>query len=116
MIGWVNTNLYTRTTEVLGILPIPTSIRTETGMAEYQPAADHKQKHHFLAEMQGTRKPVLPVHSPAERNLFRQLMNTSLEFNQPDGPPNWKQAIKLWNRQADMTDGISYKVCQQIFY
>ena len=116
MIRWVNTNLYTQTTEVLGILPIPTSICTETRMAEYQPAADHKQKHHFLAEMQGTRKPVLPVHSPAKRNLFHQLMNTSLEFNQPDGPPNWKQAVKLWNRQADMTDGISYKLCQQIFY
>jgi hypothetical protein len=85
-------------------------------MAEYQPAADHKQKHHFLAKMQGTRKPLLPVHSPAERNLFRQLMNTSPEFNRPDGPPNWKQAVKLWNREADMTDGISYKVCQQIFY
>jgi hypothetical protein len=42
-------------------------------------------------------------------------MNTSPEFNRADGPPNWKQAVKLWNRQADMTDEISYKACQKIF-
>ncbi|EDR10701.1 uncharacterized protein LACBIDRAFT_324541 [Laccaria bicolor S238N-H82] len=31
--GWVNGNLYTPTTEVLGILPIPDIVRTSSGMA-----------------------------------------------------------------------------------
>ena len=115
--GWVNTNLYVQTTEVLGVLPIPANIRTESGMADYQPEIDSKQKHHFLAKMQGTRKPVLPVHSTAEHSLFRELMNTSPEFNRQGGP-NWKKAVKVWNRHADVTAAISYKVCNidSLFY
>ena len=78
-------------------------------MADYQPETDNKQRHHFLAEMQGTCKPVLPVHSTAERSLFWELMNTSPEFNRQGGP-NWKKAVKVWNRHADVTAMISYKV------
>lgn len=61
--------------------------------------------------MQGTRKPILPVHSQAEKELFLELMTSCKEFNPPTGEPLWGQAIKIWNTEADERDGISYKVC-----
>jgi hypothetical protein len=107
--GWVNGNLYKQTSEVFGVLPIPQDMRTSSGMAEFEPFIDSKQRHHFLAGLQGTRKPVLPVHTIAERNLFSQLMREDSAFNSATSAPNWKQAIKVWNRFADTNDGISYK-------
>lgn len=78
-------------------------------MARYCHPQDRKQRQHFLAKMQGTHKPVLPVHSPAERDLFRQLMTTEHEFNKPNGP-NWIEAVKIWNWHADRQTEITYKV------
>lgn len=64
--GWVNGNLYTMTTEVAGVLPIPSNIRELSGMASYEPTLDFRQSYAYLANLQGTRKPILPVHSHAE--------------------------------------------------
>src|SRR6266700_2422397 len=70
--GWVNGSLYLPTREWLGILPIPTDVRQSSGMAEFNSSTiDKKQPHLYLAQMQGTRKAILPVHTPAEHNLFR---------------------------------------------
>jgi len=55
--GWVNGNLYTPTSEVLGILPIVDDIRSSSGVAEYVPALQRNEvapRYRFLAELQGT--------------------------------------------------------------
>lgn len=81
-------------------------------MAEYLPASPaQKQKHHFLAQRQGTRKAILPVHTTAEHDFFRKLMTESAVFNPPDGgQPQWTIGVKIWNAHADTQDEISYKV------
>ncbi|KAF8870352.1 hypothetical protein CPB84DRAFT_1908275, partial [Gymnopilus junonius] len=64
--------------------------------------------------MQGTRKPVLPVHTDAEKNLFHFLMQSSEEFCSKTRGPIWKPAVKLWNRYADANDDIFYKLEEQL--
>ena len=112
--GWVNGNLFLPTSEVLGILPIPEEIRHSSGMAEYLRLSQNptqKQKHHFLAQRQGTRKAILPVHTTAEHDLFRKLMTESSAFNPADGgQPQWAIGVKIWNAHADSQDEIWYKV------
>ena len=61
--------------------------------------------------MQGTRKAILPVHTPAEHNLFRDLMKSNPVFNTQSSGPMWKLAVKVWNEFADKESGIFYKVC-----
>jgi hypothetical protein len=46
--GWVNGNLYTPTTEVLGILPIPDTVRISSGMAMYVPVREKTRSTSFL--------------------------------------------------------------------
>jgi hypothetical protein len=91
--GWVNGNYYVPTTESLGILPIPLETRESSGIATYisGPITNIKtgekkkpQRHDFLARMQGTRRPVLPVHTTAERLMFRTLITKNKEFNPPN--------------------------------
>ncbi|KAG6875262.1 hypothetical protein C0992_004529 [Termitomyces sp. T32_za158] len=107
--GWINGNLYKKTNEVTGVLPIPEKLQTKSAMAAYVPALHSKQPLHFLAEMQGTRKPVLPIHSNDERTLFRTLMTENVGFNHPITGPNWDIAVQIWNNEADVNDKISYK-------
>ncbi|KAF8237934.1 hypothetical protein L208DRAFT_1244798 [Tricholoma matsutake] len=114
MIGWVNSNLYQPTTEIASVLPIPSKVRSTLGMGSYESSLHSKQHHHFLASMQKTRKPVLPVHNSQERNLFRDFMTGNSRFNDPISGPNWEQAIRLWNNTADITDGILYKLTEQL--
>ncbi len=121
--GWVNGNYYVPTTETLGILSIPQEIRESSGMAIYISGpivnlnTGEKKKpqwHDFLAKMQGTRKPVLPVHTMAERLMFRTLISQNREFNPPNvSEPPWNQAVKVWNASVDESDessGLYYKV------
>jgi hypothetical protein len=112
--GWINGNLYLQTSESLGILRIPSEIQHASGMGEFSPSVDRNQKHGFLAELHGTRKPVLPVHTKAEKELFHELMKGNSEFNALTGP-NWKNAMKVWNHHADTDCGIYYKVPIFIF-
>lgn len=107
--NWVNGNLYVATTEVAGVLPVPPKIRELSGMASFNPTLDFQQSHAYLASLQGTQKPILPVHSSKEYQLFQTLLRENSAFNSPSGP-NWKQAVKAWNHVADQTDGIFYKV------
>ena len=113
--GWVNGNLYVATNETLGILPIPGDVRDSSGMAPFVDIADSTKKlpkHKFLAEMQGTHKAILPVHTSSEKGLFRTLMENDRHFNLPDGSlPNWNQATRVWNAWADKTNDVWYKVC-----
>jgi hypothetical protein len=54
--NWVNGNLYQKTAEVSGVLPIPEDIRLKSGMSTFNPSIDSKQPHHFLAAAQGNTK------------------------------------------------------------
>ncbi|KAF8967031.1 hypothetical protein BDZ97DRAFT_1656746, partial [Flammula alnicola] len=102
------------TAEVLGILPIPDEIRTSGAMMPYVSGLDRNQKHHFLAEMQGTRKPILPVHTSVEKQLFRRLMNSNPIFSPKSGEPRWREAVKVWNSNAERMDDVSYKLVEQL--
>jgi hypothetical protein len=109
--GWVNGSLYLPTRERLGILPIPSDIRHSSGMAEFNTSTiDQKQPHLYLAQMQGTRKAILPVHTSAKHDLFRRLMKSNPIFNTQSSGPIWKLAVKVWNEFADKQSGIFYKV------
>ncbi len=115
-------NYYVSTTETLGILPIPPEIRESSGMAVFVsgPIANIKtgekkkpQRHDFLAQMQGTRKPVLPVHTIAEKLMFRTLMTNNKDFNPPNvSEPPWNEAVKVWNASVDESsdENLYYKV------
>jgi hypothetical protein len=113
--GWVNGNLYFPTNERLGILPIPEDIRSSAAMAPYVPVLHQNQKYHFLAEIQGTRKPVLPVHTSTEKQLFRHLMTSNPAFSPTSGEPRWREAVQIWNSNAEHTDNVSYKVIKIFF-
>ncbi|KAF8965896.1 hypothetical protein BDZ97DRAFT_1995354, partial [Flammula alnicola] len=102
------------TTEALGILPIPLDIRATSGMAEFNPNLDQKHCHHYLAGMQGTRKAILPVHTPAEHDLFHTLMKSDPAFTSRSAGPNWKLCIKVWNKHADSRKDIYYKLVEQL--
>lgn len=116
--NWTNGNLYIPTSEVSGVLPIPPSVRIASGMGDFNPSMDSKQRHRFLAGRQGTRKPVLPVHTQQERILFTRLMATETAFNSKSAGPNWKEAVKIWNRKAEYytSDEVSYKVLFNFLY
>ncbi len=110
-VGWVNGNLYQRTAEVYGILPIPEDVRTISGMLPYDMTLPGSQCHRYLAQKQGTRKAVLPLHSVTEYQLFSKLIKEHPAFNVPDSrEPDWSRAVKVWNHHAELTDNIAYKV------
>lgn len=111
--GWVNGNLYQKSTEVFGILPIPENIRANSGMQPFVESIDSEspQRYTFLARKHTTRKAVLPLHLPAEYKLFSKLMRENPFFNTRDGhEPDWVQAVKIWNRYAENQTDVLYKV------
>ena len=115
--GWVNGNLYQQTSEVFGILPIPDDIRSNSGMQPFVPATDFSQQHSWIAKKHGTRKPVLPLHSSVEYRCFSALMQESAAFNpRSDCEPNWKEAVKIWNRIAETDGHITYKVSRMYLF
>ena len=93
--------------EVSGVPPIPQDVRVKSGMGEYQSPLHSNQPHHFLASMQGTQKPILPIHSREERNLFQQLVAEKVGFSSAQ----WETAVRMWNAYADEHKEILYKVC-----
>ncbi|KAF8174192.1 hypothetical protein K438DRAFT_1771787 [Mycena galopus ATCC 62051] len=105
--GWANGNLYEPTNEVAGVLPIPEDVHTKAGMAQFENSLHSKQPHHYLAALQGTRKPVLPIHSAPEKDLFRDLMVAHpTSFS---SPKNIDNLVRLWNCHADEKKDIFYK-------
>jgi len=63
--------------------------------------------------MQGTCKPILPIHTTAEKQLFHQLITSNSAFNPTSGEPKWQEAVKIWNATSDQTAEIYYKVCNE---
>lgn len=111
--GWVNGNAYKQTDEVpIGVLPIPKEVREQHQLRDYvKPPEGHGSKrprHDFLAELQGTRKPILPVHTSRERALFATFMERLPLGN--TSKPNWEAMSKEWNDFANQREGVYYKV------
>lgn len=106
----MNGNLYLPTSETIGILPIPHELRIESGMTEFNANIDQKGRHAYLASMQGTRKAILPVHTPAEHELFNNFMKRNEAFNSRSAGPQWKECVRVWNSWADTAENVFYKV------
>lgn len=108
--NWVNGNLYLPTSETIGILSIPEELRTESCMTQFDPNLDSKQLHAYLAEKQHTWKAILPVHTPAEIELFSNLMKDDDAFSSQSSGPRWSECVRSWNSKANEHDGVFYKV------
>ncbi|KAJ7790315.1 hypothetical protein B0H14DRAFT_3570508 [Mycena olivaceomarginata] len=110
---WVNGNLYRKSEQTVGIVRIPQSVCVSVDIQPYRATQDAKQKQAYLAMMQGTRKPVLPVHTVAEKKLFTQLMLESPEF-QKCKTSITSEPTAVWNRHAETNDEIYYKLEEQL--
>ena len=108
--NWGNGNLYLPTSETIGILAIPEELRAESRMSRFDPNIDSKQPHAYLAEKQHTRKAILPVHTPAEIDLFSTLMQEDDAFSSQSSGPRWSECVRSWNMKANEQNGIFYKV------
>ncbi|KAG6805588.1 hypothetical protein H0H92_014804, partial [Tricholoma furcatifolium] len=107
-LSWVNGNLYQKTKETMGITVIPESVRAQSGMQAYVEEADKKQPQAYLAKMQGTCRPILPIHT-MEKKLFNQLMRECDEFRSSTSSIK-PGGVKIWNRYAETEDNVYYKV------
>jgi hypothetical protein len=113
-LAWVNGNLYKKTEQTAGIIQIPKSVCELVKIQPFNQETDSNQKQAYLAKMQGTRKPVLPVHTLAEKQLFTELMRTSPTFQRCSTSVSLA-AAEIWNRKAENTADIYYKVNCTIF-
>ncbi|KIK59017.1 hypothetical protein GYMLUDRAFT_245467 [Collybiopsis luxurians FD-317 M1] len=101
---WVNGNLYKPTNEVLSVLPLPTPILEKSSIQPFVPSLDQNQKQEFLAQLQGTHKAVLPIHTIQEQKLFTKLMATCKDFYISRKELSSK-AVQIWNRHVDIDAG-----------
>ncbi|KAG6818637.1 hypothetical protein H0H93_003273 [Arthromyces matolae] len=108
-LSWVNGNLYQKTKQAMGIMPITESVRVRSGMRDFVESTDRKQKQVYLAKMQGTCRPILPVHTAAEKKYFNKAMRDLVEF-QTSTTKIKPSAVKIWNQQAEREDDIYYKL------
>ncbi|KIK50165.1 hypothetical protein GYMLUDRAFT_253216 [Collybiopsis luxurians FD-317 M1] len=108
--GWVNSNFYQPTTERLGILPLPQSTCEASGMLLYNPKLHSSQTHWFIASLQNTQCPVLPIHNSAEETLFHQFMASHGGGTEP----LWQNIVLAWNEIANNKKEISYKLNEHL--
>ena len=108
--GWINGDLYSPAGETIGILPVPDPIRASADIESYYHEQDSKNKHAYLARQQKTKYAVISIHTNAERALFKKLIQEDPAFDWTKAMPDWKQCVKVWNRNANGQD-IFYKVC-----
>ncbi|KAF8166461.1 hypothetical protein K438DRAFT_1775139 [Mycena galopus ATCC 62051] len=112
-LAWVNGNLYKKTEQTAGIIQIPKSVRELVRIQPFNPETDSNQKQSYLAKMQGTRKPVLPVHTLAEKREFADLMRTSPTFQKCSTSISLA-AVEIWNQKAESTTDIYHKLEEQL--
>lgn len=55
-----------------------------------------------LLSYKGPKKPVLPVHTPVEKKLFKELLENNPAFSSESGDPQWRLAVRIWNAEADV--------------
>lgn len=113
--GWVNGNKYLESEESFGVLPIAEDIQTKLGMLAYHPgyATTMKIRYPYLAARQGTRTAVVPIHTKAERILFKMLIHETNGLFAGKREPNWDTVAVRW---AGHSDGVNifYKVSARI--
>jgi len=109
--GWINGQLYAQSKHVSGVSPVPEVIRSKAAMNPALPGDRQKKLHWYLALRQGTQYAVMAVHTTEEKMLFSKLMKTNLSFNRNNQHPDWKEAVKIWNRDHVNGEKIFYKVC-----
>ena len=80
--GWVNGDLYVQTTEVFGILPVPSNVQTSAGMLPFDPT-NIPPKHGYLARKQGTLYAVLTVHPAKEATPFSEFRKNDSADREP---------------------------------
>lgn len=108
--GWINRDLYTPTTEVFGILPIPANVQLSSAITTFNPANPPK-KFQYLARKKDTCFAVLTIHTMEEKQFFSDCMMNEPSFTAaPDSDPVWLDSVKIWNNHAD-GETIFYKVC-----
>nr|GAT42490.1 predicted protein [Mycena chlorophos] len=110
---WVNGNLYCQSKQTIGIVRIPASACEEVQIPPFLAALSSKQAQAYLAEMQGVQKPVLPVHTIKEKQLFSNLMRTSPIFQRCSTAISREATIE-WNRIAATDKDIYYKLEEQL--
>ncbi|KAJ7494155.1 hypothetical protein FB451DRAFT_1551319 [Mycena latifolia] len=110
---WVNDNLYRQSEQTVGIVRIPQFVCAMVDIQPFRDPHDLKQKQAYLAKMHGTRKPVLPVHTVAEKKLFTKLMLTSTSFQKCQTSISTEATVE-WNRLAAETEDIYYKLEEQL--
>jgi hypothetical protein len=90
---------------------MPTRTREQLGMLEFHAnfAKRKGTKHMYLARQQKTRIAVLPIHTKAERGLFKLLVSDSQGLFSGKKEPSWEVVATKW---VGHCDGISvfYKV------
>lgn len=115
--GWVNGNNYQRTTEIFGVLPMSKPQKARLGMHDFNGefAKAMKTRYQHLAIQQNTLVAVVPVHTKAERALFRAMIAVSGKEGEGQGlfngksQPNWETVAAQWNEHGDGRE-IFYKV------
>ncbi|KAF7324049.1 3'-5' exonuclease domain-containing protein [Mycena kentingensis (nom. inval.)] len=112
-LAWVNGNLYQQTERSIGIIKIPKGVCEPVKIQPFSSSLDGKQKQAYLARMQDTRKAVLPVHTTAEKRLFRKLMQEEPAFRDCKTTISLK-ATEHWNRLAETTADVYYKLEEQL--
>ncbi|KAK0504943.1 hypothetical protein EDD18DRAFT_1060502 [Armillaria luteobubalina] len=111
--SWVNGNLYQPTSEEMGIMRIPEATCIEACMQPFNHNLDSKQKQGFLAQLLGTSKAVLPLHTASEQKLFSELMKNCSDFTSTTDNVHPK-AVQIWNRHAQDKSDIFYKLSEQL--
>ncbi|KAG6836301.1 hypothetical protein H0H93_009317 [Arthromyces matolae] len=113
--GWVNGDNFARSTETFGILQLPSELRGQLGMLAYHPgfAQEVKIRHQYLAQRQGTRIAILPVHTSDERSIFKLLIVEQNGLFSGVNEPKWFQVAERFNSHANGLT-IFYKLPEQL--
>lgn len=105
---WINTQEFQVAESTVGIAKLSDKLREKCGMDEYNesdwPKEKSQKQMQFMAKQLGTKKPILPVHTKQERNLFKKLEPRYVFKTEiPDA------MVKAWNVEASKTKGVYYK-------
>ncbi|KIK52649.1 hypothetical protein GYMLUDRAFT_179947, partial [Collybiopsis luxurians FD-317 M1] len=97
-------------TEVFGILPIPEALREKSGMVQYNESIHRSQTHWYVASCQQTQRPIFPIYTPHEQELFRKLISSHTGSSEPP----WEQIVRSWNASANQDSMLSYKLIEHL--
>ncbi|KAL0566774.1 hypothetical protein V5O48_015230 [Marasmius crinis-equi] len=131
------------TSESFGVIPIPSALaedyniltlpaRRVEGLPHHHDTPAHMitrlstkitSPYRYLQLTQRTVYPVIPVHTPAEYVLFKQLISLETIRTRSSPPPNqpWKginyiQLAKIWNTRVDGQDPRVINSDQRLYY